>query len=101
MSAPARFVLYKTPTLTADGSDYVGHVLLDGKAYAVEAKVVDHHFPPAAPGKHFEGVCYPIHLAVQRMFRGATITGDRSAIPQHVLDLVEPPPFNDSLPSEL
>lgn len=99
MSKDATFVLYKSPRLTADGSEYVGHVLMNGKAYAVEAKVVDHHFPPWPPGKHFEGKVYNIENAVQRMFRGATLTGDKAAIPQYVLDLLEPPPFDDPLPN--
>lgn len=98
MSNPT-FLLFKTSRPTCDGSTYCGHVTLpDGTLYTVEAKVVDHHYPPSEPGKHFEGACYPLSVAAKRMIKGGTVEGDRAALPQQLLDLMEPLPFNDPLP---
>lgn len=96
------FKLHKTTHPTADGSTYIGHVILaDGTALTIEAKVVDHHYPPAPPGKHFEGTCYPLHLAARRMLKGAKVEGDRAALPQQLLDLLEPYPFDDPIPEAM
>jgi hypothetical protein len=96
MTRPA-FVLFKNPRVAPGAPEYCGNILLpDGTAYTIEARVVNNE--PPLNGRHFEGDVYDLRIAAQRMARGAKWEGDRAAMPQALLDLVEPPPFDDPIP---
>lgn len=97
-----RGTLFKsTATVIRKGAEYVGSFTTpDGRAWFIEATLAEHTDLHGQARNHFQLALFEAKgpNAARELLRGATITGDRTAIPQAVLDLAEPLPFNDPLP---
>lgn len=99
MSAP-QFKLFRADRPTPNG-EYVGTLVTpEGRVYLIEAGIVEHTTASGEKRKHFEGKVFVAQMAPQSLLRGAKLEGSRRAVPQQVLDLMEPPPFNDEIPRE-
>lgn len=101
--AIGRGTLFKSTAIRPRaGAEYIGSFTTPcGRAWFIEATLAEHTDVHGQARNHFALSVFEAKGpdAAREVLRGATITGDRSAIPQGVLDLVEPLPFNDSLPA--
>lgn len=82
------FVLCRS-TSKSNRCAYLGHVVLAGKLYAIEADVVEYDVGDGTKAKRFEGQVFGGQDLVRNMLKGAKVSGERSAIPKEMLDLVE------------
>lgn len=82
----ATFKLFKSTSPNAS-SPYVGSIVLDGKAYAVDAWVVDN---VPGPGKHFEGMVSAGRALARQMVKSA-----KEPAPDDLLKALEDKPFDD------
>jgi hypothetical protein len=105
-----RFKLFKNANRATPG-EYVGSLAFPaghpafpkGRVFILGANVAEHDKADGtgAKGKHFEGTLTGGQdlirdEKVKSMLKGATVTGDPSAIPQDLLAQVELHPFDDS-----
>lgn len=97
MSAP-QFKLFRAEHPTPN-CDYVGTLVTpEGRVYLIEARVAEHTAADGSKRKHFEGEVFTAASAPKSLLRGAKLEGSRAAVPQQVLGLLDPLPFNDEIP---
>jgi hypothetical protein len=95
----ATFTLFRSGCPTKH-YEYVGTVVTpEGRTYLIEARVAEHTDAGGEKRKHFEGEVYTAQTAPKALLRGARLDGSKEAVPQQVLELMEPLPFNDEIPA--
>ena len=89
------FTLFRFPNASNQAAgigEYVGMLVLEGRAYTIEASVLDYTKPDGAKGKYFSGRVLGGQAVAQAMFRGAKVEGEP---PQDLVAMMEAAEFDD------
>jgi hypothetical protein len=95
MTAKPNFTLFRFPNVSNQAAgigEYVGMLVLDDRAYTIEASVLDYTKPDGTRGKYFSGRVLGGQAVARTMFRGATMQGEP---PPDLVTMMEATDFDD------